>query len=69
MSKKIQDPQQESLLPELQDETKEGEEAPVSVAAPRDEEALTQSRFPDHVVSSNQLLELDIPTFIRRQMD
>ena len=69
VSKKIQDPQQESLLPELQDETKEGEEAPVSVAAPRDEEALTQSRFPDHVVSSNQLLELDIPTFIRRQMD
>ena len=68
-SKKIQDVQQESLLPELEAETKEQDEALVGVAGARDEEILPLSRFPDQVVSSNQLLELDIPTFIRRQMD
>jgi len=69
MSKKIQNVQQESLLPELEAETKEQDEALVGVAGVRDEEVLPLRRFPDQVVSSNQLLELDIPTFIRRQMD
>ena len=41
----------------------------MGVAGVRDEEVLPLRRFPDQVVSSNQLLELDIPTFIRRQMD
>mgnify|MGYP003327036930 FL=1 len=67
--KKIQNVQQESLLPELEAETKEQDEALVGVAGVRDEEVLPLRRFPDQVVSSNQLLELDIPTFIRRQMD
>jgi hypothetical protein len=33
------------------------------------EEVLPLNRFPERTVSRDQLMELDIPTFIRRQMD
>jgi len=43
--------------------------APMGSAPPRNEEVLPLGRFPDRTVSREQLSELDIPTFIRRQMD
>jgi cell division protein FtsZ len=41
----------------------------VAVGGGREEEVLPLSRFPERTVSRDQLVELDIPTFIRRQMD
>ena len=62
-------PNPEPMLPDLQIQIEEEDEALVGVAVASDEEVLPLNRFPERVVSSNQLLELDIPTFIRRQMD
>mgnify|MGYP002395067394 FL=1 len=62
-------PNPEPMLPGLQIQIEEEDEALVGVAVASDEEVLPLNRFPERVVSSNQLLELDIPTFIRRQMD
>ena len=62
-------PNPEPMLPDLQVQIEEEDEALVGVAVASDEEVLPLNRFPERVVSSNQLLELDIPTFIRRQMD
>jgi cell division protein FtsZ len=45
------------------------EQKRVAVGGGRDEEVLPLSRFPERTVSRDQLVELDIPTFIRRQMD
>jgi len=39
------------------------------VARGRAEPVLPLNRFPEQPVSRQQLVELDIPTFIRRQMD
>jgi len=44
-------------------------EARVAVGGGRVEEVLPLNRFPERTVSRDQLMELDIPTFIRRQMD
>ena len=41
----------------------------VAVGSGGMEEVLPLNRFPEHTVSREQLVELDIPTFIRRQMD
>jgi len=62
-------PNPEPMLPDLQIQIEEEDKALVGVAVASDEEVLPLNRFPERVVSSNQLLELDIPTFIRRQMD
>ena len=62
-------PNPEPMLPDLQIQIEEEDEALVGVAVASDEEVLPLNRFPERVVSSNQLLELDIPTIIRRQMD
>ena len=62
-------PNAEPILPDPQIQIEEEDEALVGVAITSEEEALPLNRFPEQVVSSNQLLELDIPTFIRRQMD
>jgi cell division protein FtsZ len=62
-------PNAEPILPDPQIQIEEEDEALVGAAISSDEEALPLNRFPEQVVSSNQLLELDIPTFIRRQMD
>ena len=62
-------PNPEPMLPDLQIQIEEEDEALVGVAVASDEEVLPLNRFPERVVSSNQLLELDIPTFIRRQKD
>jgi len=62
-------PNPEPMLPDLQIQIEEEDEALVGVAVASDEKVLPLNRFPERVVSSNQLLELDIPTFIRRQMD
>ena len=62
-------PNPKPMLPDLQIQIEEEDEALVGVAVASDEEVLPLNRFPERVVSSNQLLELDIPTFIRRQMD
>ncbi|MGY8799414.1 MAG: cell division protein FtsZ [Longimicrobiales bacterium] len=45
------------------------EQKRVAVGGGREEEVLPLSRFPERTVSRDQLVELDIPTFIRRQMD
>jgi cell division protein FtsZ len=44
-------------------------EARMAVGAGHMEEVLPLNRFPEQTVSREQLSELDIPTFIRRQMD
>ncbi|MEJ2202654.1 MAG: cell division protein FtsZ [Gemmatimonadota bacterium] len=44
-------------------------EKQVAVAGGRAEPALPLSRFPERTVTREQITELDIPTFIRRQMD
>ncbi len=62
-------PNAEPMLPDPQIQIDEEDEALVGAAINSDEEVLSLNRFPERVVSSNQLLELDIPTFIRRQMD
>ena len=62
-------PNAEPILPDPQIQIEEEDEALVGAAISSDEEVLPLNRFPERVVSSNQLLELDIPTFIRRQMD
>ena len=62
-------PNAEPILPDPQIQIEEEDEALVGAAISSDKEALPLNRFPEQVVSSNQLLELDIPTFIRRQMD
>jgi cell division protein FtsZ len=67
MSKTMPDP--EPMLPGLRIQIEEEDEALVGAAVASDEKVLPLNRFPERVVSSNQLLELDIPTFIRRQMD
>ena len=67
MSKTMPDP--EPMLPDLRIQIEEEDEALVGAAVASDEKVLPLNRFPERVVSSNQLLELDIPTFIRRQMD
>ena len=66
-SKEIQDPG--PMLPELQVQIEQEDEAMVGAAVGGSEEVLPFNRFPERMVSSTQLLELDIPTFIRRQMD
>ena len=62
-------PNPEPMLPDLQIQIEEEDEALVGAAVASDEKILPLNRFPEQVVSSNHLLELDIPTFIRRQMD
>ena len=62
-------PNAELMLPDLQIQIDEEDEALVVASVNGEEEVLPLNRFPERVVSSNQLLELDIPTFIRRQMD
>ncbi|MCG6956333.1 MAG: cell division protein FtsZ [Gemmatimonadetes bacterium] len=44
-------------------------EARVAVGGSRADQVLPLSRFPERIVTRDQLTELDIPTFIRRQMD
>ena len=66
-SKVIQDPG--PMFPELQVQIEQEDEAMVGAAVGGAEEVLPFNRFPERMVSSTQLLELDIPTFIRRQMD
>jgi cell division protein FtsZ len=44
-------------------------EARVAVGGSRADQVLPLSRFPERIVTREQLVELDIPTFIRRQMD
>ena len=66
-SKVIQDPG--PMFPELQVQIEQEDEAMVGAAVGGSEEVLPFNRFPERMVSSTQLLELDIPTFIRRQMD
>jgi len=66
-SKVIQDPG--PMFPELQVQIEQEDEAMVGSAVGGSEEVLPFNRFPERMVSSTQLLELDIPTFIRRQMD
>jgi hypothetical protein len=41
----------------------------VAVGGGRAEPVLPLSRFPERTVTREQITELDIPTFIRRQMD
>ena len=62
-------PNAEPMLPDLQIQIEEEDEALVVASVNGEEEVPPLNRFPERVVSSNQLLELDIPTFIRRQMD
>ena len=62
-------PNAELMLPDLQIQIDEEDEALVVASVNGEEEVPPLNRFPERVVSSNQLLELDIPTFIRRQMD
>ncbi len=62
-------PNVEPMLPDVQIQIDEEDEALVVASVNGEEEVLPLNRFPERVVSSNQLLELDIPTFIRRQMD
>ncbi len=62
-------PNPEPMLADLQIQIEEEDEALVGAAVASDEEVLSLNRFPERVVSSNQLLELDIPTFIRRKLD
>ena len=62
-------PNAELMLPDLQIQIDEEDEALVVASVNGEEEVLPLNRFPERMVSSNQLLELDIPTFIRRQMD
>lgn len=62
-------PNPEPMFADLQIQIEEEDEALVGAAVASDEEVLPLNRFPEQMVSSNQLLELDIPTFIRRQMD
>jgi cell division protein FtsZ len=62
-------PNPEPMFADLQIQIEEEDEALVGAAVASDEEVLPLNRFPERMVSSNQLLELDIPTFIRRQMD
>ncbi|HIF57025.1 MAG TPA: cell division protein FtsZ [Gemmatimonadetes bacterium] len=62
-------PNPEPMFADLQIQIEEEDEALVGTAVASDEEVLPLNRFPERMVSSNQLLELDIPTFIRRQMD
>ena len=57
------------MLPDLQIQIEEEDEALVVASVNGEEEVPPLNRFPERMVSSNQLLELDIPTFIRRQMD
>ncbi|MEC9354666.1 MAG: cell division protein FtsZ [Gemmatimonadota bacterium] len=59
----------ELMLPDLQIQIDEEDEALVVASVNGEEEVPPLDRFPERMVSSNQLLELDIPTFIRRQMD
>ncbi len=54
-----------SAQPTLQDRIEER----VAVGGGRAEPVLPLNRFPERVVTREQLEELDIPTFIRRQMD
>jgi cell division protein FtsZ len=44
-------------------------EARVAVGGARTDQVLPLNRFPERMVTREQLMELDIPTFIRRQMD
>ena len=62
-------PNAEPMLPDLQIQIEEEDEALVVASVNGEEEVPPLNRFPERMVSSNQLLELDIPTFIRRQMD
>ena len=62
-------PNAELMLPDLQIQIDEEDEALVVASVNGEEEVPPLNRFPERMVSSNQLLELDIPTFIRRQMD
>ena len=62
-------PNPEPMFADLQIQIEEEDEALVGAAVASDEEVIPLNRFPERVGSSNQLLELDIPTFIRRQMD
>ena len=62
-------PNAEPMLPDLQIQIEEEDEALVVASVNGEEEVSPLNRFPERMVSSNQLLELDIPTFIRRQMD
>ena len=62
-------PNPEPMFADLQIQIEDEDEALVGAAVASDEEVLPLNRFPERMVSSNQLLELDIPTFIRRQMD
>jgi hypothetical protein len=40
-----------------------------TIVPPRAEQVLPLTRFPERTVSRDQIEGLDIPTFIRRQMD
>jgi hypothetical protein len=60
-------PQRSAVRPEVEHAV----EVPARVAAGggRGEHVLPLNRLPERTVSREQLGELDIPTFIRRQMD
>ena len=62
-------PNADPILPDPQIQIEEEDEALVVASVNGEEEVSPLNRFPERMVSSNQLLELDIPTFIRRQMD
>jgi hypothetical protein len=47
----------------------EAEVRMVAVGGGRPEPVLPLNRFPERLVTREHLSELDIPTFIRRQMD
>ena len=54
--------------PTLQEQPDQAE-ARLAMGGGRAAEVLPLNRFPERTVSRDQLVELDIPTFIRRQMD
>ena len=65
-----QQPQaQPAIQPVMQEVPAQAEIQRVAVGGGRAEPVLPLNRFPEQPVSRQQLVELDIPTFIRRQMD
>lgn len=59
----------EPITPEFTPTPRPRPEPRVAVAGSTDSEIVPLKRFPERVVTREQLGELDIPTFIRRQMD
>jgi cell division protein FtsZ len=60
---------QPAMQPAMQEVPAQAEIQRVAVGGGRAEPVLPLNRFPEQPVTRQQLVELDIPTFIRRQMD